>query len=75
MTTYEFSDGFDAVGWFTDHPSAMDGDGYPDIDEFGWSDVKADADTLVSAGMGTDEDYGWYGGEDAAMESFLFGDC
>ena len=40
-----------------------------------WSDVEADADTLASAGMGTDEDYGWYGYEDAAMESALFGDC
>lgn len=40
-----------------------------------WSDEDADADTLVSAGWGTDEDYGWYGHEDAAMESALFGDC
>jgi hypothetical protein len=38
-----------------------------------WSDVEADADTLASAGMGTDEDYGWYGYEDAAMEMGLFG--
>ena len=37
------------------------------------SDVEADADTLASAGWGTDEDYGWYGGEDAAMEAGLFG--
>lgn len=41
--------------------------------EDNWSDVDADADTLASAGMGTDEDYGWYGGEDAAMEGHLFG--
>jgi hypothetical protein len=40
-----------------------------------WSDIEADADTLASAGMGTDEDYGWYGYEDAAMEYGLFGDC
>lgn len=39
------------------------------------TDVEADADTLVSVGWGTDEDYGWYGYEDAAMESALFGDC
>jgi len=26
------------------------------------SDVEADADTLASAGWGTDEDYGYYGG-------------
>lgn len=39
-------------------------------------DVEADADTLTSAGYGTDEDYGWYGMEDAAMEAGLFGwDC
>jgi hypothetical protein len=28
------------------------------------SDVEADADTLASAGMGTDEDYGYYGDDD-----------
>jgi hypothetical protein len=28
------------------------------------SDAEADADALASAGMGTDEDYGYYGGED-----------
>ena len=38
-----------------------------------WTDVEADADTLTSAGWGTDEDYGYYGGEDAAMEGHLFG--
>ena len=27
-------------------------------------DVEADADALVSAGMGTDEDYGYYGGDE-----------
>ena len=26
------------------------------------SDMEADADALVSAGMGTDEDYGYFGG-------------
>lgn len=29
-------------------------------------DVEADADTLRSAGMGTDEDYGYFGGEEDA---------
>jgi len=38
-----------------------------------WTDAEADADTLTSAGWGTDEDYGYYGGEDAAMEGHLFG--
>lgn len=28
------------------------------------TDAEADADTLASAGMGTDEDYGYYGGGD-----------
>lgn len=39
-------------------------------DEMGWmdeprdmTDVEADADTLASAGWGTDEDYGYYGDE------------
>lgn len=27
------------------------------------SDAEADADALASAGWGTDEDYGYYGGE------------
>jgi hypothetical protein len=31
---------------------------------YGMSDVEADADTLRSAGMGTDEDYGYYGEND-----------
>jgi hypothetical protein len=32
--------------------------------EDGLSDVEADAMTLASAGWGTDEDYGYFGGED-----------
>ena len=28
------------------------------------SDAEVDADTLASAGMGTDEDYGYYGGDE-----------
>jgi hypothetical protein len=32
-----------------------------DAPECGMSDVEADADTLASAGYGTDEDYGYYG--------------
>jgi hypothetical protein len=30
----------------------------------GMTDAEADADTLASAGMGTDEDYGYFGGDD-----------
>ena len=48
------------------------GDDY-DMDDWDMTDVEADADTLASAGWGTDEDYGYYGGEDAAMEAGLFG--
>lgn len=29
-----------------------------------WTDVEADADTLASAGWGTDEDYGYFGGDE-----------
>lgn len=36
---------------------------WDDVDD-GWSDVDADADTFASAGMGTDEDYGYFGGEE-----------
>jgi len=32
-----------------------------DRPECGMTDVEADADTLASAGYGTDEDYGYYG--------------
>lgn len=61
---------------FSDYGDDWD---YPDnwLDEpEGMDDIESDADTLASAGMGTDEDYGWYGYEDAAMEGALFGwDC
>ena len=40
-------------------------DGRDQQDEgYQMSDVEADSDTLASAGYGTDEDYGFYGGED-----------
>jgi len=42
--------------------------GYRDMCEEPWdgfnSDAEADADVLRSAGMGTDEDYGYYGDGD-----------
>ncbi len=37
---------------------------YYDEPDDGMTDVEADADTLKSAGMGTDEDYGYYGEEE-----------
>lgn len=68
---------------FNDHhftgpyaPSIPDEDIWADFGDHAedtWTDVEADADTLTSAGWGTDEDYGYYGGEDAAMEGHLFG--
>ena len=38
--------------------------GDPDSDGDNMTDVEADADTLASAGYGTDEDYGYYGGNE-----------
>jgi len=38
-------------------------------DESGMTDVEADADALASAGWGTDEDYGDFGGEDSWLDS------
>ena len=38
---------------------------FEDDDEpFGMTDAEADADTLASAGWGTDEDYGYFGGDE-----------
>ncbi len=37
---------------------------HADGDEHDIPDNEADAMTLASAGMGTDEDYGYYGGEE-----------
>lgn len=34
----------------------------------GMTDVEADADTLASAGWGTDEDYGYFGEDDFGGE-------
>lgn len=52
-------------------------DDYDEPDEWndddGLTDVEADAMTLSSAGWGTDEDYGYFGGEDAGYEEGLFG--
>jgi hypothetical protein len=48
----------DAEGRIDDYDSRdHDDEGYQ------MSDVEADADTLASAGYGTDEDYGCYGSE------------
>lgn len=34
------------------------------LEDGDYTDAEADADTLRSAGMGTDEDYGYYGEDD-----------
>lgn len=46
-----------------DDMSEFDGEEPPREDHFR-DDVEADADALASAGMGTDEDYGHFGGDD-----------
>tara|TARA_B100000519_G_C14237422_1_gene435450 strand:+ start:465 stop:680 length:216 start_codon:yes stop_codon:yes gene_type:complete len=49
----------------------FDNDDYVEIDENDWSEpyndldnLLDDADALASAGWGTDEDYGYFGGDD-----------
>jgi len=49
--------------WGGDDASEFDGERDEPWDGFR-SDAEADADTLASAGYGTDEDYGYYGGSD-----------
>lgn len=43
-----------------DFDTAIEDEDYED----GLSDVEADAMALAGAGWGTDEDYGYFGGED-----------
>jgi hypothetical protein len=54
-STHDYLDDVDA--W-----NEADDDRFWDDDD-GLSDVEADAMTLASVGMGTDEDYGYYGEE------------
>ena len=58
----------DAWADFGDYAEDIWADGGYEMD-----DVEADADTLRNVGWGTDEDYGYFGAEDAAMEAGLFG--
>ncbi len=46
-------------------PEYNDGEDFSDEPEDNFTDVEADADTLASAGFGTDEDYG--GGFDTPL--------
>ena len=50
---------FDCDLGYDDCECGTDPEEYPEED-----DVWADADTLASAGWGTDEDYGYYGEDD-----------
>jgi hypothetical protein len=52
-------DAMDNEDYEPDYGDGEDTDDYED----GWDDVDADADTLASAGWGTDEDYGYDGGD------------
>lgn len=69
---YEYDD-YQDEGFYQDY--ATPDYEYQDYDEpdldFGYEHDSA----MASAGLGTDEDYGYYGDEDAAMEYGLFGDC
>ena len=49
--------------WPTVYEPEEDSD-YPENDGDNFTDAEADADTLASAGMGTDEDYGCFEGND-----------
>ena len=68
LTTDEYVNDQIIWGDYGDHAEDVWSD-----EDWDMTDVEADADTLASAGWGTDEDYGYYGGEDAAMEAGLFG--
>jgi hypothetical protein len=46
-------------------PDLTDGDCIDPADDDPLTDVEADADTLASAGWGTDEDYGYYGEDES----------
>lgn len=51
-------------------PTVQDDDCPPE----GWDEIEGgdededDGDALASAGMGTDEDYGYFGGEDSYLD-------
>lgn len=46
-----------------EHPEDIQFTERDDYDDY-MDDVEADADALASAGWGTDEDYGYYGGDE-----------
>lgn len=54
--SHDFADQVDTI------VAALEGDD-ESFDGDNLTDAEADAMTLASAGMGTDEDYGYYGGD------------
>jgi hypothetical protein len=61
---YSICEGCMERGRMEDDPFMVDAEEYfPDEPDDGMTDVEADADTLASAGWGTDEDYGFFGDE------------
>lgn len=62
LTAAEDCEAWHEVNGSLDDSEWSDGD--DDSHEDKMTDVEADADTLRSAGYGTDEDYGYYGGDD-----------
>ena len=58
--------------WYAENADPFEGDEDPFYDDEGpyLSDAEADADTLASAGWGTDEDYGYFGDDFDAEPPF-----
>lgn len=55
----------DAEAYAEDWQTRM---GIDDPEPAGSFDLSDDAEALASAGMGTDEDYGYFGGEDSFLD-------
>jgi hypothetical protein len=63
LTSLGYPEGVDL--YMTPEEDRADGENSPsEYDGDNMTDVEADADTLASAGYGTDEDYGYFGGDD-----------
>jgi len=59
----QFCTGEDCCGK-AEEPLDHDSPTFNEYPEDNMTDAEADADTLASAGWGTDEDYGYYGGDE-----------
>jgi len=58
---YTFGDG---EGFCSQQCEKDANEGFEDGEPMGSHDLSDDGDALASAGFGTDEDYGYFGGED-----------